>query len=127
MSIIKELKDSLLGWKAYFDISEVLSTLIDIDKWIRRKLRCYLWKQWGRAGYRRLRKLGVDRFLAWNTAKSAHGPWRFTKLCQIDTLGTWGCQTWQQGIFEFLNRLGTWSVCWVVWEEEYRDVPPYPD
>lgn len=76
--IIAELKKTLLGWKAYFDISEVLSLLRDVDKWIRRKLRCYLWKQWGRSGYRQLRRLGVDRQLAWNTAKSAHGPWRLS-------------------------------------------------
>ena len=76
--IIAELKKTLLGWKAYFDISEVLSQLRDVDKWIRRKLRCYLWKQWGRSGYRKLRRLGVDRQLAWNTAKSAHGPWRLS-------------------------------------------------
>ena len=77
-TIIAELKKSLLGWKAYFDISEVLSPLRDVDKWIRRKLRCYLWKQWGRSGYRQLRRRGVERFLAWNTAKSAHGPWRLS-------------------------------------------------
>lgn len=77
--VLDELKKSLLGWKAYFDISEVLSPLKDVDKWIRRKLRCYLWKQWGRSGYRRLRNLGVKRQLAWNTAKSAHGPWRLSK------------------------------------------------
>ena len=77
-SILAELKKSLLGWKAYFDVSEVLSPLRDVDKWIRRKLRCYRLKQWGRSGYRQLRRLGVDRFLAWNTAKSAHGPWRLS-------------------------------------------------
>lgn len=76
--ILEELRRSLLGWKAYFDASEVLSPLKELDKWIRRKLRCYLWKQWGRAGYRRLRELGVSRQLAWNTAKSAHGPWRIS-------------------------------------------------
>ncbi|MDT8388859.1 MAG: group II intron maturase-specific domain-containing protein, partial [Thiogranum sp.] len=76
--IIADVKKTLLGWKAYFDISEVLSHLRDVDKWIRRKLRCYLWKQWGRSGYRKLRRLGVDRQLAWNTAKSAHGPWRLS-------------------------------------------------
>ncbi len=76
--IIVELRKSLLGWKAYFDISEVLSPLRDLDKWIRRRLRCYLLKQWGRKGYRMLRRLGVPRFLAWNTAKSAHGPWRLS-------------------------------------------------
>jgi group II intron reverse transcriptase/maturase len=77
-TIIAELKKSLLGWKAYFDISEVLSPLRDVDKWIRRKMRCYRLKQWGRGGYRQLRRLGLDRFLAWNTAKSAHGPWRLS-------------------------------------------------
>jgi len=77
--IIAELRRYLLGWKAYFGFAEVLSPLADLDKWIRRKLRCYQWKQWGRAGYRRLRALGIDRNLAWNTAKSAHGPWRLSK------------------------------------------------
>ena len=74
LQIIAELRKSLLGWKAYFDISEILSPLRDLDKWIRRRLRSYVWKQWGRRGYRMLRRLGVDRRLAWNTAKSAHGP-----------------------------------------------------
>ena len=59
IDIVAELREILLGWKAYFDIAEVLSPLRDIDKWIRRKLRCYIWKQWGRAGYRKLRKRGV--------------------------------------------------------------------
>ena len=76
--IIAELRKSLLGWKAYFDIAQVLSPLRDVDKWIRRRLRSYIWKQWGRKGYRMLRRLGVDRWLAWNTAKSAHGPWRLS-------------------------------------------------
>lgn len=76
--VIAEMKIALLGWKAYFGLAEVLSPLRDLDKWIRRRLRCYLWKQWGRAGYRELRKRGVARDLAWNTCKSAHGPWRLS-------------------------------------------------
>jgi group II intron reverse transcriptase/maturase len=77
--IVAELRETLLGWKAYFGIAEVLSPLRDIDKWVRRKLRCYLWKQWGSAGYRELRKRGVTVREAWNTSKSAHGPWRLSK------------------------------------------------
>ena len=79
VKIVAELRKSLLGWKAYFGIAEVLSPLRDIDKWIRRRLRCYLWKQWGSAGYRELRKRGVTVREAWNTSKSAHGPWRLSK------------------------------------------------
>lgn len=77
-TIYKELSAYLRGWKAYFGLAEVKSPLTDLAKWVRRKLRCYHWKQWGRSGYRQLRKRGVDRWLAWNTAKSAHGPWRLS-------------------------------------------------
>ena len=77
--IIKELRQYLIGWKAYFDFIEVRYTLRLLDSWIKRRLRCYLWKQWGRRRYRQLKKLGVSIDLAWNTAKSAHGPWRLSR------------------------------------------------
>lgn len=77
--VVAELRKALLGWKAYFGITEVMSPLCDIDKWIRRKLRCYIWKQWGRAGYRELRKRSVSVREAWNASKSAHGPRRLSK------------------------------------------------
>ena len=59
--IVAELRETLLGWKAYFGITEVLSPLRELDKWIRRRLRCYAWKQWGSRGYRELRKRGRVR------------------------------------------------------------------
>jgi len=77
--IVKELRKYILGWKGYFGFAEVASPLHDLDKWIRRRLRSYHWKQWGRRGYRELRKRGISRDLAWNTAKSAHGPWRLSR------------------------------------------------
>ncbi|MGB8634795.1 MAG: group II intron reverse transcriptase/maturase [Rhodanobacteraceae bacterium] len=77
--IVAELRKILLGWKAYFGVAEVMSPLRDIDKWIRRKLRCYIWKQWSRSGYRNLRQRGVSVREAWNMATSAHGPWRLSK------------------------------------------------
>ncbi len=79
VAIVAELRETLLGWKAYFGIAEVLSPLREIDKWVLCPLRCYLWKQWGPAGYRELRRRGVSVRDAWNTSKSAHGPWRLSK------------------------------------------------
>jgi RNA-directed DNA polymerase len=78
-TIIAELRKYIQGWKAYFQLTEITSPLRDIDKWLRRRLRSYHWKQWGRRGYRELRKRGVEVRLAWNTCKSAHGPWRLSK------------------------------------------------
>ncbi len=46
---------------------------------VRRKLRCYLWKQWGPVGYRELRKRGGTVREAWNTRQSAYGPWWLSK------------------------------------------------
>ena len=77
--IISELRQYLTGWKLYYGIAQVRSMFRELDSWIKRRLRSYLWKQWGRSGYRQLRKLGVSRDLAWNTCKSAHGPWRLSR------------------------------------------------
>jgi RNA-directed DNA polymerase len=78
-SLVTSLSKTLLGWRSYYDFNEVPSPLQEVEKWIRRRLRCYLWKQWGRRGYRELKRRGVSVDLAWNTAKSAHGPWRLSQ------------------------------------------------
>jgi RNA-directed DNA polymerase len=77
--VVAELGNYIHGWKAYFGLAQVKSVFKELDSWIRRRLRCYLWKQWGRRGYRELLRRGISRELAWNTAKSAHGPWRLSK------------------------------------------------
>ena len=77
--VVKELRGYLPGWGAYYGFSEVRGVFKELDSWVKRRLRSYLWKQWGRRGYRELRKRGVSRDLAWNTAKSAHGPWRLSR------------------------------------------------
>jgi len=78
-TVAADLRQYMTGWETYFGYAEVRTTPRELNAWLRRRLRCYLWKQWGRAGYRKLKKLGVSRDLAWNTAKSAHGAWRLSK------------------------------------------------
>lgn len=77
--IIFELSLTLSGWKEYFKLAEVKTAFKELDKWIRRRLRCVQLKQWGRSGYKELKKRGISTRLAWNTAKSAHGPWRLSQ------------------------------------------------
>jgi RNA-directed DNA polymerase len=77
--VINDLAAYITGWKLYFSFSEARSAFQELDSWVRRRLRCYLWKQWGRAGYRRLVERGVTRNVAWYTAKSTHGPWRISR------------------------------------------------
>jgi RNA-directed DNA polymerase len=77
--VIAEMGKYINGWKAYFGFAQVKSGFKGLDSWIRRRLRCYLGKQWGRRGDRELLRRGVSRELAGNTAKSAHGPWRLSQ------------------------------------------------
>ena len=66
------------GWKGYFGLTETRSVLRNLDSWIRRRLRCVLWKQWKtyRRRKRELIKWGVKEALAVATALSGKGPWR---------------------------------------------------
>ena len=71
----------LRGWRGYFGYCETPSVLRDLDSWVRRRLRSFVWRQWKR-GHRRfaeLRKLGVGKDLAAQTAGSSHGPWRISR------------------------------------------------
>jgi RNA-directed DNA polymerase len=77
----KELGTYLRGWLGYFGFCQTPSVLAGLDSWLRRRLRCFAWKQWkrGRVRYGELRKRGVGKSLAAKTAGSAHGPWHLSK------------------------------------------------
>lgn len=74
---IKTLNPLLRGWINYFQLTQSRGTLEELDGWIRRRLRCLLWRQWTRPATRRrkLRALGLDAERAWKSAMNGRGPW----------------------------------------------------
>ena len=78
--MIGELRTYMVGWRGYFGFCETPTILRYLDSWIRRRLRCFLWKQWkrGRVRFKELGARGVGKALAAKTAGSAHGPWRLS-------------------------------------------------
>jgi len=74
---IRQLNPKLLGWMAYFRLIETKGALEDLDGWIRRRLRCLLWRQWKRpyARARRLMSRRLDQARAWQSATNGRGPW----------------------------------------------------
>ncbi len=74
----EEVARYLRGWIGYFGKCQTPSVLEDLEKWLRRRLRSAIWKQWKRGTVRfaELRKRGVGKDLAAQTAGSPHGPWR---------------------------------------------------
>ena len=78
--IVAELARYLNGWRGYFGFCETPSALRDLDQWVRRRLRAIAWKQWkrGRTRFAELRRRGIGRALAAQSAGSPHGPWRMS-------------------------------------------------
>jgi RNA-directed DNA polymerase len=74
---ISELNPLLRGWMSYFRLTEVKSVLEELDGWVRRKLRCLLWRQWKRVVTRAksLMKQGLKEKRAWQSATNGRGAW----------------------------------------------------
>jgi group II intron reverse transcriptase/maturase len=75
--VIDELNPILRGWMAYFKLTETKKVLEELDGWIRRKLRCMLWRQWKRpyTRARNLMKAGLEEERAFRSAFNQRGPW----------------------------------------------------
>jgi len=76
-TVIEELTPILRGWMNYFRLAEVKGVFEDLDSWIRRKLRCLVWRQWKRPHSRAksLMKRGLAQDRAWHSARNGRGPW----------------------------------------------------
>jgi RNA-directed DNA polymerase len=75
--VIEELTPVLRGWASYFSLVDVKRPLEALDQWMRRRLRCVIWRQWKRPQTRRrkLLALGLDEQRAWKSAGNGRGPW----------------------------------------------------
>jgi group II intron reverse transcriptase/maturase len=76
-AVIAELNPILRGWMAYFRLTETKRDLEEVDGWLRRKLRCVLWRQWKRPYTRakNLMKVGLVEERAFRSAFNQRGPW----------------------------------------------------
>jgi RNA-directed DNA polymerase len=74
---IDYLNPLLRGWINYFRLTQTKGILEALDGWLRRRLRCLLWRQWKRprTRARKLRALGLDEDRAFHSAGNGQGPW----------------------------------------------------
>jgi RNA-directed DNA polymerase len=75
--VIEELTPKLRGWASYYHKAEIRVTFEDLDKWLRRKLRCLMWRQWKRPRTRakELIRRGIEPGRARLSAGNGRGPW----------------------------------------------------
>ena len=81
--MIQQLGTFLRGWLGYYRLIETPTVLWDLDSWIRRRLRCFMIKQWinnSHTRFKRLIALGVSPANAKPVAASRKGPWALSNL-----------------------------------------------
>jgi RNA-directed DNA polymerase len=85
-TVIKELTQYLRGWINYFGIARGYQRCIDLDGWIRRRLRSYFWKQWKktRTRVRNLIRLGVPKDIAIPVGSSNKSYWKNSRTPAIN-------------------------------------------
>lgn len=75
--VCEELRPVLLGWVAYYRLSEVKLSFEELDSWVRRKLRVIIWRQWKKPRTRRkmLTSRGMGTARSAISAYNGRGPW----------------------------------------------------
>ncbi len=74
---IERLNPILRGWMNYFSLTQSRRPIEELDAWIRRRLRCVVWRQWKRPRTReaQMRRHGLDALRAWRSSVNGRGPW----------------------------------------------------
>jgi RNA-directed DNA polymerase len=80
-AIIGELNRFLRGWAGYFRPGLSATLAKELDHWICRRLRAYVWKQWKlpRTRVRNLMARGIARRWAVMVGNTRKGPWHLSK------------------------------------------------
>lgn len=78
---IARLNQILVGWVSYYRLSEDDWSFNNLDRWIRRRMRCTIWRLWKRPRTRlkKLIQLGVPPHVAIANVYSDAGPWKASR------------------------------------------------
>lgn len=77
-SVVDGLRPYLLGWKAYFGLSQTPKVWRGLDEWVRHRLRAIQLKQWkrGTTMFGELRAMGASASVAQRVAANSRRWWR---------------------------------------------------
>jgi RNA-directed DNA polymerase len=83
--VMEELQQYIRGAVNYYTIGMTYAEARELDGWLRRRIRLYYWKQWGRPRARRrnLLRLGSDRETVHMASRSRKGPWRMSQNSKV--------------------------------------------
>ena len=73
-----KLAQFIRGWVNYFAMADMKQLLLEVDEWLRRKIRAIYWKQWKKVKtrYRMIAKFGIPKWKVHDMANCRKGVWR---------------------------------------------------
>lgn len=76
--VMQNVKVFIRGWLGYYYVADMKRTLQSWNEWLRRRFRCYIWKQWKKPKTKvaSLQKLGISEEQAYQWGNSRLGYWR---------------------------------------------------
>ena len=79
--VMEKVNIFIRGWLGYYGIASMKTTLTEWDGWLRRRYRCYIWKQWKRprTRARSLIQLGIPEWQACAVSNCRKGYWHMAK------------------------------------------------
>lgn len=79
--LFKEIKQLMNGWINYYGIGEMKGFMDELNGWLKRRIRQYIWKQWKnpRTKRKNLILLGIDKQKAYEWSNTRKGYWKIAK------------------------------------------------
>ena len=97
--VMEELQTYVRGAVNYYEPGITYREALELERWLRTRVRLYYWKQWGKPRTRRrnLLRLGIAREKVHMASRSRKGPWR---LCHTTIVSAALNNDWleQQGV-----------------------------
>jgi hypothetical protein len=76
-TVLNNIKVFMRGWLGYYAIADMDKYLKDLNGWLRRRIRMYIWKQWKqpRTRVEKLKEYGMADWKAYRNGNTRKGYW----------------------------------------------------
>ena len=110
--VMEKVKVYIRGWLGYFGIASMKTTMREWDGWLRRRYRCYIWKQWKkpRTRAKSLMQLGIPEWQAWAVSNCRKAYWHMAKNGHVQRALSKE-RLAQAGYYSILDRYESVHLC----------------
>ena len=110
--VMQKVKIYIRGWLGYVGIASMKTTMQRWDEWLRRRFRCYIWKQWKKPRKREksLIQLGIPEWQAWAISNCRKAYWHMARNGHVQRAISKE-RLAQAGYYSILDRYESLHLC----------------